>query len=115
MPGDGTCDPASRGEQYNIVEYDIDGVVFTTIRWDWDGVSVRPNCDGPLVDARLRNDSDFTYYCNLPGKKKGLRNIEIPPHSDTTYTAQQMKQAGLDTYQDTVGITPHRQPFNFVR
>lgn len=96
------------------IEYDIEQECFVTIRFDWDGVSSWPDCDGPLVSARLRNTSDNIYYCNLPAKKKGLRNLEIPPHSDVTYTAQQMKQVGLDTRLDTAGVTPHRQPLNFM-
>lgn len=109
-----SCDPAAHGVTFFTVEYDVDAVVFVTIQWDWDGVSTYPDCDGPLRSARLRNDSDVTYYCNLPAKKKGLRNFEIPPHSDNTYTPQQLRQAGLDTYVDTQGITPHRVPLNLL-
>lgn len=111
----GTCDPASRGDALNVTEYAVDnGNVDVMIRWGWDGVSVMPNCNGPLVDVRLRNSSEVTYYVNLPAKKKGLRNIEIPPGSDTTYTAQQLKQVGLDTYADTAGVQPYTEPLNFT-
>lgn len=111
----GTCDPASRGDQWNTDEYAVDnGNVVVTIRWDWDGVSQMPNCDGPVIDIRLRNSSQLTYYCNLPAKKKGLRNIEIPPGSDTTYSGVQLKQAGLENYSDTTGVQPYTDPLNFA-
>lgn len=106
-----TCDLAA----LEAVVYEIDnGNVRVEIRWDWDGVSSMPDCDGPLVSVRLTNDSDETYYCNLPAKKKGLRNFEIPPHTDMIYNANQLKQAGLDNYSDTIGVTPHRLPFNLT-
>lgn len=110
MPA-GTCDPASRGEQWNTDEMAVDnGNVVVTIRWDWDGVSVRPDCDGPLIDVHVVNHSLVTYYANLPGKKKGARNIAIPPGTDTTYSRNQLRQVGLDNYVDVVGVQLHTDP-----
>lgn len=97
------------------VQYEVDNRnVRVTINWEHDGVSAWPNCDGPLISVRLVNDSDFTYYCNLPAKKKGLRNFPINPHTDTTYNANQLKQAGLDVLSDTNGVTPHRNPLDLI-
>lgn len=110
MP-EGTCDPASRGDLFNVTETaEFGGDILITIRWGWDGVSVRPDCDGPVQDIRVRNVSQITYYANLPNKKRGTRNIAIPPGTDTTLSGGQLKQAGLDNYSDTLGVGLHTQP-----
>lgn len=110
----GTCDPASRGEEHNVVEYAVDGGnVVVTIRWDWDGVSEMPACDGPVVDIRVRNTSALMYYANLPAKKRGLRNVEIPPGTDVVISARNtLRQMGLENYSDTIGVQPHTDPLN---
>lgn len=111
----GTCDPASRGEEWNTTEYAVDdGNVVVTIRWGWDGTSAMPNCDGPVQDIRVRNTSAITYYANLPAKKRGLRNVEIPPLSDATYSGSQLRQAGLELYSDTIGVQPYTSPLNLM-
>ena len=98
---------------FHVVEYDVDNArVRVTIRWQWDGTSTFPDCDGPVIDIRVVNTSDVTYYANLPAKKKGLRNFEIPPGTDATYSGNQLKQAGLENYADTLGVTPHTDPLN---
>lgn len=112
MP-EGTCDPTTRGEQWNTIQYAVDnGNVEVTIRWNWDGVSVRPDCDGPVIDIRVVNTSQIAYYANLPAKKKALRNVAIPPGTDVTLSGQQLKLAGLELYSDTIGVQPHTDPLN---
>lgn len=110
----GTCDPASRGDEWNTVEYAVDdGNVVVTIRWDWDRVSVRPDCDGPVIDIRVRNSSQLMYYANLPAKKRGARNVEIPPGTDVTISSKgQLRNLGLENYADTIGVQPHTEPLN---
>lgn len=111
MP-EGTCDPASRGDEFNVTETaEGGGDVLITIRWGWDGVSVRPDCDGPVRDIHVRNVSQTTYYANLPNKKKGNRNIEIPPGTDVVISGTgQLKQYGLENYSDCIGVQLHTDP-----
>lgn len=104
MP-DGTCDPATRGEAFNTVALAIDnGNVIITTRFGWDGVSVRPDCDGPVQDIRVQNLSTLTYYANLPNKKRGNRYLEILPGTDRTYSGNQLRQAGLENFSDVQGV-----------
>jgi hypothetical protein len=114
MPEIRSCDPAAYGVLFNTIEYDVDNAnVRVTIQWDWDGTSTFPDCDGPVRLIRVVNTSQITYYCNLPAKKRGLRNVEIPPGTDTTITARNtLRQLGLENYSDTVGVQPHTDPLN---
>ena len=111
MP-EGTCDPASRGDLYNVTETaEGGGDVLITIRWGWDGVSTRETgCDGPVQDIRVRNVSQLTYYANLPNKKRGGRNIAIPPGTDVTLSGGQLRSNGLENYSDVVGVQLHTEP-----
>jgi hypothetical protein len=67
----GTCDPASRGDAYNSVTLEErapngSGSVLTDVRYGWDGVSVMPNCDGPVSYLRTRNTSTMTAWATQP-------------------------------------------------
>ena len=115
MPEIRSCDPAAYGVLFNVVQYAVDnGNVEVTITWDWDGTSTWPDCDGPVQSIRVRNSSSITYYCNLPAKRRGLRNFEIPPGTDNTYSGNQLRLAGVDRYADTLGVTPSPEPFNLA-
>lgn len=104
----GTCDPASRGDEYNITELaaGINGSVVITVRSGWDGVSVRPNCDGPVKDIRVRNTGTATHWALLPAKKRGSLWVEIPPGTDATISSPgQLSNLGLSNYSDIAGVT----------
>lgn len=111
MP-EGTCDPASRGDTWNVTETAVDnGAVLITIRWGWDGVSVRPDCDGPIQDIRVVNTSTTTYYANLPAKRRGDRNIAIPPGTDQTISNKgTLRSLGLENHSDVVGVQLFPEP-----
>jgi hypothetical protein len=55
VPALQTCDQAARGLPYNTMGLyeDLGGGVTLqiTVRWTWDGVSVWPDCDGPLANG----------------------------------------------------------------
>lgn len=108
----GTCDPATRGETWNAWTYSIDNnACWAHVRWTWDGTSVMPNCNGPVLDIRVVNTSGLTYYCNLPNKTRGRTNMEIPPGTDETLSGNWLRQNGLETYQETLGPTISLIPF----
>lgn len=102
MPA-GTCDPASRGQTFNSVTVE-DGPVLIDCRFGWDGVSVRPSCDGPVTFLRVRNTGAVSWYARLPNKKKGNPWVEIPPGTDTQLSAGQRNQLGLQNYSDVAGV-----------
>ena len=106
----GTCDPASRGEPYNTVTLEMPapngtGSVLIDIRYGWDGVSVRPNCNGPVSRLRTRNTSTQPAWALLPLKKRGDTWVQIAPGTDVTVTAAgQLSNLGLSTYADVQGV-----------
>lgn len=103
----GTCDPASRGDAFNITETaEGGGDILITIRWGWDGVSTRETgCDGPIQDIRVRNVSTITYYAQLPNKRRGDKWVAIPPATDSTISGPgQLRNLGLENYSDILGV-----------
>lgn len=106
----GTCDPATRGDAFNAVTLELplpnqSGSVLVDIRFGWDGVSVRPDCDGPVSRIRTRNNGTQTAWALLPGKKKGNPWVRIDPGDDLIVTAQaQLNNLGLTNYTDVAGV-----------
>lgn len=102
----GTCDPASRGEAHNELAMAVaNGQVLLSGLWDWDGVSVRPNCDGPIVSLRTRNISQNTWWATLPNKKKAPLWVQLDPGTDVTITQKgQLNNLGIVNYTDLFGI-----------
>jgi hypothetical protein len=105
----GTCDPATRGQAHNktALAQEIPaeiggGAVLYEIVWDWDGVSVIPNCNGPIVSIHVRNTNPTaTVWVLLPSKKKGSLWVQIDPSTDSTVTQQgQLNTLGLTTRAD---------------
>ena len=106
----GTCDPASRGEAFNVMALEKpapngSGAVLTEVRYGWDGVSVKPGCDGPVSRIRTRNTSSLVAWASLPLKKRGETWIQIDPGTDVTVTnANQIRNLGLENYSDVAGV-----------
>lgn len=109
MPA-GTCDPASRGDAYNgfameVPLPDASGAVLVDVRYGWDGVSVRPNCDGPISYLRTRNTGTSPAWALLPNKKKSPLYVQIDPGTDVTITAKgQLSNLGLTNATDVQGV-----------
>lgn len=108
----GTCDPASRGDAFNVMELagGINGNVVVTVRFSWDGVSTKTTepvgCDGPVKDIRVRNTGAVPYWALLPAKKAGNPWVEIPAGTDTTVSSPgQLNNLGLRNYSDVAGVT----------
>ena len=104
MPA-GTCDPASRGDEWNEGAYSVPladgGVVSVTYQYGWDGVSVRPNCNGPLNSLSVQNTSTtLSGYAHFKGRRGHPRVIEIPPGFSRTFNQRQLSQRGIEDYSD---------------
>lgn len=117
----GTCDPASRGDAYNQLAMEVpapdsSGSVLVDCHYGWDGVSVRPTCNGPVLYLRTRNTSGMTAWALLPMKKRGDTWVQIDAGTDVTITAAgQLSQLGLSNVVDVQGvgidfIQPVRRP-----
>jgi hypothetical protein len=106
----GVCDPSP--DAHNVVEMDIEnGACQARFLWDWDGVSVFPECAGPLFRARVRNNTaNVTYYAHFIGRKGTPRTVDITPGMDETRNAAWLAQRGLDEYSDLASFTIDRNP-----
>ena len=120
MPA-GTCDPATRGDAFNVSQLAVgNGDVFVTIRFAWDGTSVRPDCDGPLVNGTGQvsnrwavsylNAGQTTYYMHTTGKNGVARTLRLDPGASGTLTAQQAASQGYVNASDCVNLTLTTEP-----
>ena len=102
----GTCDPASRGDTWNSGQLTIDGGAVTVdYRYGWDGVSVRPDCVGPLNRVRVTNTTtDVTYYAHFKGRRGQPKVLEIPPGFVNTYNSGQLSSRGFEDNTDLEGL-----------
>jgi hypothetical protein len=74
-------------------------------QWTWDGVSVPPNCNGPITSLHVVNQSPTdTYRALLPNARRGQGFVDMPPGTDQTVTGGQLRTAGLDTIQDLAAV-----------
>jgi hypothetical protein len=109
--GLGTCDPATRGEPYNVTTLEFGGGAVTIdVRWDWDGVSVRPDCDGPIRRVRTTNSDSVSWYVHTVGKRGQPRDIELPAGQVRIWNAAQLSSAGYDTITDLENLTLTSSP-----
>lgn len=120
MPS-GTCDPASHGLTFNTTIMSRgNGMVEIVIRWGWDGVSVRPDCDGPLVNGtgpadnrwavQVTNNDTTSWWVHTVGKRGQPRNYEFTPGSVTQFTKTQASNNGYDSYSDFAELTLDQSP-----
>lgn len=96
----GTCDPASRGDTFNSGAMEI-GPILVEYRYGWDGVSVRPDCVGPLQRLRVTNQSPFgvwpaaTWYVHMKGRRGQPKVFELPPGFTDTFNQTQLTNRGF--------------------
>lgn len=92
----GSCDPSP--DAFHVMTLTKgNGDVTVDIRYGWDGVSVYPNCVGPVLQIHYTNTGAVTWYARLPRKTRGQAFVAIPPGTDQTVTGNTLRQAGLDT------------------
>jgi hypothetical protein len=113
----GTCDPATRGQTNNMAEvdftFDDQVLVKLIILFGWDGVSVKPNCDGPLTSIQGINlSATVTYYGWFLSKGGTARSITMPPGFNQTIINPQLRNQGFRNYSDTDGIDVTDSPIS---
>lgn len=116
----GTCDPATRGDPYNVVQLAVgNGDVFVTIRYGWDGTSVRPDCDGPLVNGAgagnvwavsYINAGQTTYYMHTVGTNGQARTLTLNPGASGTLTRNQANAQGYINRSDVDSLSLTTEP-----
>lgn len=109
----GTCNPASWGQGETLGEFAIEiplpngsGSVMAVCRYQWDGTSVKPTCDGDVKHLRTRNTGNVAAWALLPDKKAGLPWVRIDPGTDVTIVAKgQLGNLGLSKASDVESVT----------
>lgn len=105
----GQCDPAP--EPYNVQSMTKgNGTVMIEARYGWDGVSVWPECAGPILRIRVTNSGTETWYAHLVGRRGQPRTIEIPPGTARNYSGSQLTNVGIETLDDLAELTLTRTP-----
>lgn len=84
---------------------DGSGYVRTDIRFTHDGVSVRPDCDGPITRLRVANTGTSSAWALLPHKRKAPLWIQIDPGTDVVTTSPgALANIGVETFSDAAGV-----------
>jgi hypothetical protein len=92
----GVCDPGPGA--FNEMTLTQDGLT-CVVRYGWDGVSVFPDCNGPVEDVHLTNPTARTVWVLLPRKGSGNKWEAVLPGADITLTkGGQLNSRGLSTY-----------------
>jgi len=100
----GTCQPTGEFE-LQIPLPNGSGFVNADCRYDHDGVSVWPACDGPVTFLRTRNTGTTTAWAMLPDKKKPPLWVVLNPSTDVTVTAAgQLNNLGLSNALDVQSV-----------
>lgn len=100
----GSCDPAP--DPYNVQTLTKgNGTVTIDIRYGWDGVSVWPECAGPILRIRVTNTGNQTWYAHLQGRRGQPVTIAIEPGAARNYSGSQLAQVGLVTVADISDLT----------
>lgn len=99
MATKGQCNPAP--EQFNEQTLALDnGRVRITTLYGWDGVSVYPDCLGPIESVRIQNGSARDWYVMVPLSRRGNITFRAVPGADKTYAGTQLALLGLQTNTD---------------
>lgn len=98
----GTCDPGPGNYNETVLSKD-NGRATITIRSTWDGVSVWPDCDGPIVDVTFRNTSPHAWLLSFPAGR-AAKTRTLASGANRVWTGAQLTTIGLLTASDVVGL-----------
>lgn len=98
-----TCDPGPGGFNQTVLSKD-DGRATITIRSTWDGASVWPDCDGPIVDVTFRNTSPHAWLVSLPFGRAAKTRV-MASSVNRAFTGAQLTSIGLTNAQDLAELT----------
>lgn len=105
MPDQNSPCPPSGRVSYEVPLNDESGYVLVDATYTHDGVSVRPNCDGPITTLRTRNTGMSPAWALLPNKRKGDPWYRIDPGDDLSVSAKgTLNNLGLSNVQDVIGV-----------
>jgi hypothetical protein len=97
-----SCDPGVGN--YNVTQLSKDnGRAMITIRSTWDGVSVWPNCDGPIVDVTFRNTSPHAWLLSFP-VGRAAKTRSLMSGANRVFTGAQLAPIGLVAATDIADL-----------
>lgn len=103
-----TCDLATHGGNEFALELplpDRTGYVLIDCAFTWDGLSIWPDCNGPVTSLRTRNTGTSTAWALLPDKKKGNLWVQLDPGTDVTITQKgTLSNLGLSNALDVKSV-----------
>lgn len=108
MPA-GTCDPASVGLTEWSGAQQV-GPCLIEYTYGWDGVSVRPDCIGPLTEVVVTNQSPIgvwpaaTWYVHLKGRRGSPKVLDIAPGTVDRIPRGQLVSRGIIDNTDLEGM-----------
>jgi hypothetical protein len=98
-----TCDPGP-GLFHVLIISKGNGDVTLAVRWSWDGISVWPNCAGPMENVRITNRGTGTWTVRLPSGRLAKRRT-ITPGFAQYFDGARLAQVGLETIADLSGVS----------
>lgn len=116
MPNESSCDHTLYGRTHNDMFMSAGGVLIH-VRWVWDGVSVNPNCDGPLDNVGTGADrwaihassvDTVPWQVHTLNKQGNPKVYTINPGQEIFITAQQAASSGYSVISDFNNITMYR-------
>jgi hypothetical protein len=97
----GTCDHTLDPRGFNSITMTKGGGDVTIdVRWTWDGVTVWPECDGPITRIRVINTGEVTWYAHVRRRRGGTRAVALDPGESRNYTGNQLANAGIESLSD---------------
>lgn len=94
----GTCDPGLSLFNETVLSKD-NGRVTITIRWSWDGVSVWPDCTGPIVAVAMRSTSPRAWLAGFPAGRAAKTRV-VTAGMSRVFTGAQLTTIGLVSIAD---------------
>lgn len=111
--GGNSCNPADWGASALSVEQTFGVGGFIHYEYQWDGISVQPECRGELNLAWARNNNPETWYAHFQGRRGTWKRITMAPgfdNSATPYTRNQLRQQGFEDNTDMLDLTISKNP-----
>lgn len=95
--------PTCPDELVTVLSKD-EGRATITIRATWDGISVWPDCDGPIVDVTFRNTSPHAWLLSFPVGRASKTRV-LASAANRMFTGSQLTTIGLINVSDIAELT----------
>jgi hypothetical protein len=102
----GSCDHTLNPGGVNVMSLTVGDNVSVAITWLWDGVSVWPACDGPIMSLHAVNGGAVPYVVRTPrAGKPGGRTYTLQPGGDVTLSGSTLANRGIESLSQVLDLT----------